>query len=58
MQTHAPVASQVWPSPQAAQLPPALPHAAAVGVAHWPVASQHPFGQEVALQAHLPPLHT
>ncbi len=34
LQTQAPVASQVWPSPQGAQLPPFFPQAALVGVAH------------------------
>jgi len=56
LQTQVPVASQVWPSPQGAQLPPLLPQAALVGVAHWPVPSQQPVGQELGLHTQAPPL--
>ena len=56
VQTQVPVASQVRPSPQGAQAPPPFPQAVVVGVWHWPLESQHPLGQEVALQTQAPPL--
>ena len=56
MQTQVPVASQVCPSPQGAQLPPLFPQAVLVGVAHWPFESQQPEGHELALQTQAPPL--
>ncbi len=56
LQTQTPVASQVWPSPQGAQAAPPFPQAVVVGVSHWPLESQQPFGHELALQTHAPPL--
>ena len=56
MQTQVPVASQVWPSPQAAQLPPFFPQAALVGVTQRPLESQHPDPHDPALQMQAPPL--
>ena len=43
---------QVWPAAQATQAAPCVPHSAAVvGVTQLSLLSQHPFAQEVALQA-------
>jgi hypothetical protein len=55
LQAHLP-AEQVVPVPQAAQAAPPVPQVPLLEVWHLPLVSQQPFGQEVALQTHLPPL--
>jgi hypothetical protein len=54
---HAPML-QVWPVGHIVQLPPAAPHALG-SVPGWHVLPwQHPFGHDVASQAHVPPEQT
>jgi hypothetical protein len=36
---------------------PPVPQVPLLEVRHWPLESQQPFGQDVALQTQLPPLH-
>jgi hypothetical protein len=52
------VAEHSRPLPHAVHEAPLIPQLVAVGVWQMPFASQHPFGHDVALQAHFPcPLH-
>lgn len=44
------------PVPQTAQLAPPVPQVGLLEVWHLPPVSQQPFGHELALQTHLPPL--
>jgi hypothetical protein len=53
LQAHAPF-TQVWPVAQAVQLAPPVPQVALAEVRHWPLESQQPFGQDVALQTQAP----
>ncbi len=52
-QVHCPLL-HVWPLPQATQATPPVPHVPLLAVSHWPLALQHPFGQEAASQTHWP----
>jgi hypothetical protein len=55
-----PFAVQVWPVGQAVHAAPPVPHSDAHWEAvwrHWPVLSQQPLGQLVALQTHAPLTH-